>query len=84
MDVTRDLRRRNSFRLAVRSAGAAREQAGGLQSSQTNVLLKAGNKSDTIDVRKLAELLRAGLLSPVYHGQNSTAAVNIWDAVMLR
>jgi hypothetical protein len=23
----------------------------------------------------LAELLRAGLLSPVYHGQNSTAAV---------
>ena len=36
---------------------------------------KAGNKSDTIDARKLAELLRAGLLSPVYHGQNSTAAV---------
>ena len=30
---------------------------------------------DTIDARKLAELLRAGLLSPVYHGQNSTAAV---------
>src|SRR5208283_3384975 len=29
----------------------------------------------TIDARKLAELLRAGLLSPVYHGQNSTAAV---------
>jgi len=28
-----------------------------------------------IDARKLAELLRAGLLSPVYHGQNSTAAV---------
>src|SRR5271169_1647118 len=40
-----------------------------------NALLKAGNKSDTIDARKLAELLRAGLLSPVYHGQNSTAAV---------
>src|SRR5664279_4794282 len=38
-------------------------------------LLKAGNNSDTIDARKLAELLRAGLLSPVYHGQNSTAAV---------
>ena len=28
-----------------------------------------------MDARKLAELLRAGLLSPVYHGQNSTAAV---------
>ena len=40
-----------------------------------NALLKAGNKSDRIDARKLAELLRAGLLSPVYHGQNSTAAV---------
>ncbi len=40
-----------------------------------NALLKAGNKSDAIDARKLAELLRAGILSPVYHGQNSTAAV---------
>jgi len=40
-----------------------------------NALLKAGSKSDAIDARKLAELLRAGLLSPVYHGQNSTAAV---------
>ncbi len=33
-----------------------------------NALLKAGNKSDRIDARKLADLLRAGLLSPVYHG----------------
>ena len=40
-----------------------------------NALLKAGSKSDAIDARKLAELLRAGVLSPVYHGQNSTAAV---------
>ena len=40
-----------------------------------NALLKAGTKSDRVDARKLAELLRAGLLSPVYHGQNSTAAV---------
>jgi hypothetical protein len=35
-----------------------------------NALLKAGNKSDQIDARKLAELLRAGLLSPVYHGES--------------
>ena len=35
-----------------------------------NALLKGGNKSDKIDARKLAELLRAGLLSPVYHGEN--------------
>src|SRR5882757_2259704 len=34
-----------------------------------NALLKAGNKSDRIDARKLAELLRGGLLSPVYHGE---------------
>jgi len=40
-----------------------------------NALLKAGNKSDPIDAQKLAALLRAGLLSPVYHGQKSTAAV---------
>ena len=40
-----------------------------------NALLKAGNKSDTIDARKLAELLRAGLLRPVYHGETSAAAL---------
>jgi len=34
-----------------------------------NALLKGGNKNDKIDARKLAELLRAGLLSPVYHGE---------------
>ena len=34
-----------------------------------NALLKTGNKSDRIDARKLAELLRAGLLSAVYHGE---------------
>src|SRR3989442_13411669 len=34
-----------------------------------NALLKAGNKSDRVDARKLAELLRAGLLSTVYHGE---------------
>ena len=37
-----------------------------------NALLKSGNKSDPIDARKLAELLRAGMLSPVYHGEQST------------
>jgi len=35
-----------------------------------NALLKAGNKNDRIDARKLADLLRAGLLSPVYHGES--------------
>jgi transposase len=37
-----------------------------------NALLKKGNKSDRIDARKLAELLRGKLLSPVYHGESST------------
>ena len=36
-----------------------------------NALLKSGNKGDAIDARKLADLLRAGLLSPVYHGETS-------------
>ena len=40
-----------------------------------NALLKSGNKSDRIDARKLAELLRAGLLSAVYHGQTGTLTV---------
>src|SRR5256712_12222360 len=35
-----------------------------------NALLKEGNKGDQVDARKLAELLRAGLLRPVYHRDN--------------
>jgi transposase len=35
-----------------------------------NALLKSGNKNDRVDARKLAELLRNGLLSAVYHGEN--------------
>jgi transposase len=35
-----------------------------------NALLKEGSKSDKIDARTLAELLRGGLLRPVYHGEN--------------
>jgi transposase len=38
-------------------------------------LLKSGSKSDAIDARKLAELLRAGMLSPVYHGERSALEV---------
>jgi transposase len=34
-----------------------------------NALLKDGNKSDRIDARKLAELLRVNHLKPVYHGE---------------
>jgi hypothetical protein len=29
-----------------------------------------GNKSDKVDARKLADLLRTGMLRPVYHGEN--------------
>lgn len=35
-----------------------------------NRLLSDGNKSDKVDARKLAQLLRAGLLSPVCHGEH--------------
>jgi transposase len=34
-----------------------------------NALLKDGSKSDRIDARKLAELLRGNHLKPVYHGE---------------
>jgi len=34
-----------------------------------NALLKAGNKSDRIDARKLADLLYLNKLNPVYHGE---------------
>jgi len=35
-----------------------------------NALLKEGSKSDGIDARKLAELLRGNQLKPVYHGEH--------------
>ena len=35
-----------------------------------NALLKEGSKSDKVDARKLGELLRTGMLRPVYHGEH--------------
>lgn len=35
-----------------------------------NALLKEGSKNDRVDARKLSDLLRAGLLRAVYHGEN--------------
>jgi transposase len=35
-----------------------------------NALMKEGHKSDKIDARTLADLLRGGYLRPVYHGEN--------------
>ena len=35
-----------------------------------NALLKEGSKSDRIDARKLAELLRSNMVRSVYHGEN--------------
>jgi hypothetical protein len=35
-----------------------------------NALLKEGNKSDKADARELADLLRTGMLRPVYHGEH--------------
>src|SRR5262244_4077203 len=37
-----------------------------------NKLLGEGSKADKPDARKLAELLRAGMLRPVYHGHEAT------------
>ena len=40
-----------------------------------NALLKVGNKSDRIDSRKLAELLRSNLLRPVFHEDTGLRAL---------
>lgn len=38
---------------------------------KNKLLLGSGSKGDVPDAGKLAELLRSGLLTPVYHGENS-------------
>jgi transposase len=40
-----------------------------------NALLKEGSKSDRIDARKLAELLRSNMLRSVYHGEHGVRAL---------
>src|SRR5467141_2703650 len=35
-----------------------------------NALLKEGSKNDRVDARKLSDLLRTGMLRPVYHGEH--------------
>src|SRR6185312_2290169 len=35
-----------------------------------NALLKEGNKNEKVDAGKLADLLRTGMLRPVYHGEH--------------
>ena len=40
-----------------------------------NKLLEVGNKADRLDARKLAQLLRAGVLKGGYHGESGTRAV---------
>jgi transposase len=35
-----------------------------------NALLKAGNKNDRVDARKLSDLFRGGLITSVYHGES--------------
>lgn len=47
----------------------------GVCDPRKNALLKAGNKNDRIDARKLADLLRTGLLSPVYHEENGVRSL---------
>jgi transposase len=37
-----------------------------------NKLLGEGSKADKVDARKLADLLRTGMVRPVYHGHEST------------
>src|ERR1022692_1043741 len=81
-----DLRGRDLGCLAARSSDAPREPAGGLRSAKGRPVergeqerpdrcakvgrVKEGNKSDRIDARKLAEMLRTNQLKSVYHGEH--------------
>ncbi len=47
-----------------------------------NALLKEGSKSDKVDARKLADLLRTGMLRPVYHGENGLRTLRELGAVI--
>src|SRR5437879_9756714 len=47
-----------------------------------NALLKEGSKSDKVDAHKLAELLRSGMLRPVYHGKMDYGRYASWGAVI--
>ncbi len=38
-------------------------------------IVRRGNKDDKVDAKLLAELLRTGALTPIYHGEKSTRAV---------
>lgn len=58
-----------------------------------NKLLEEGNKGDRIDVRKLSQLLQAGLLRPVYHGDHGTRVLKelahcyeslVWDRTRVK
>jgi hypothetical protein len=40
-----------------------------------NALLNEGSKSDRIDARKLAELLRGNQVKPIYHGEQGVRTV---------
>ena len=55
--------------LAVRCAQTTRAGYRSLQSSP-QCFVEKGRKDDRVDARKLSELLRAGMLRAVYHGEN--------------
>jgi hypothetical protein len=47
-----------------------------------NALLKEGSKNDKVDARKLADLLRTGMLRPVYHEKTDYGRCASWHAVI--
>src|SRR5262249_27773210 len=48
-----------------------------------NKLLEEGSKGDNIDARKLADLLRTGMLKSVYHGKSGTRILKEFVAAYL-
>ena len=56
--------------LAVRSAASPTWREVLVCDPRRNALMKEGSKSDKVDARKLADLLRTGMLRAVYHGEH--------------
>jgi len=49
-----------------------------------NAVLKEGSKNDRVEARKLSDLLRTGMLRPVYHENTDYGRCASWRAVTRR
>src|SRR5262249_48602718 len=69
-NFVRSIRGRHWCRLAVRPAQAARGLSDRMRPPEERAAENGQQKNDRVDARKLSDLLRAGLLTAVYHGES--------------